>query len=202
MSEPAPRPPETEPVVTLPGLAACFLQISLSSFGGGLSAWTQRIVVERRRWLNNEQFLSAVTISRLFPGPNQVNMAIYVGEHFRGLPGALAALAGLLGVPLAILLSLGWAYFHYHQVPALRATLSGVVAAAAGMALSMGFKLIGNYLRDPVALLFAAAAFVAVSILHHSLPIVVLVLAPLAMAWYWPRDGAALPPETTRGQPR
>lgn len=200
MSEPAPRAPEEEPVVTLPGLAACFLQISLSSFGGGLSAWTQRIVVERRRWLNNEQFLSAVTISRLFPGPNQVNMAIYVGEHFRGLPGALAALAGLLGVPLAILLSLGWAYFHYHQVPALRATLSGVVAAAAGMALSMGFKLVGNYLHDAVALLFGAAAFFAVSVLHYSLPMVVLVLAPLAMAWYWPRDGAAPPPEGRHGQ--
>lgn len=200
MSDPAPRPPAEEPVVTLPGLAACFLQISLSSFGGGLSAWTQRIVVERRRWLNNEQFLSAVTISRLFPGPNQVNMAIYVGEHFRGLPGALAALAGLLGVPLAIIIGLGWAYFHYHQVPALRATLTGVVAAAAGMALSMGFKLIGNYLRDPVALLFAAAAFVAVSVLHYSLPMVVLVLAPLAMAWYWPRDGAAPAPEGRRGQ--
>ncbi len=173
--------------VTLAGLAGCFLKIALASFGGGLSAWTQRVVVEERGWLNNEQFLSAVTISRLFPGPNQVNMAIFVGQHFKGFPGALAALAGLLGVPLAILLSLGWAYFHYHEVPALRATLAGVVAAAAGMALSMGFKLIGGYLRDPVALLFAAAAFVAVGLFHFSLPLVVVALAPLAMAWYWPR---------------
>jgi chromate transporter len=187
MSEPARAAAPEAPVVTLPALAFCFLQIALSSFGGGLSAWTQRIVVERRRWLDNEQFLTAVTISRLFPGPNQVNMAIFVGQHFKGLPGALAALAGLLGVPLAILLTLGWAYFHYHQVPALRAILSGVVAAAAGMALSMGVKLIGNYLRQPAALLFAAAAFAGVSLFHVSLPLVVLVLAPLAMAWYWPR---------------
>jgi chromate transporter len=181
MSEPAP------PAPTLAGLASCFLQISLSSFGGGLSAWTRRIVVERRRWLTDQQFLSAITIARLFPGPNQVNMAIYVGVHFRGLPGALAALAGLLGVPLAILLTLGWAYFHFHTVPELRATLSGVVAAAAGMALSMGVKLIGNYWREPAALAFAAAAFAAVSLFRVSLPVVVLVLAPLAMAWYWPR---------------
>jgi chromate transporter len=187
MSEPA-RADREAPVVTLPGLALCFLQIALSSFGGGLSAWTQRIVVERRRWLDNEQFLTAVTISRLFPGPNQVNMAIFVGQHFKGFPGVLAALAGLLGVPLAILLTLGWAYFHYHTVPELRATLSGVVAAAAGMALSMGFKLIGNYLRQPAALLFGATAFVGVSVFHFSLPVVVLVLAPLAMAYYWPRD--------------
>src|SRR5262245_54686223 len=98
MSEPARAAADEPPAdVTLFDLAACFLQIALSSFGGGLSAWTQRIVVERRRWLNNEEFLTAITVSRLFPGPNQVNMAIYVGQHFRGFPGALAALAGLLG---------------------------------------------------------------------------------------------------------
>jgi chromate transporter len=197
------RTPEASsaPGVTLTGLALCFLQIALSSFGGGLSAWTQRIVVERRRWLDNEQFLTAVTISRLFPGPNQVNMAIFVGQHFKGLPGALAALVGLLGVPLAILLTLGWAYFHFHTVPELRATLSGVVAAAAGMALSMGFKLVGNYLRQPAAMAFGVAAFLGVSLFHLSLPVVVLVLAPLAMAWYWPRGG--LPPAAeVRGERR
>lgn len=187
------EPPRAVPV-TLGGLAAAFLQIALSSFGGGLSAWTRRIVVEQRRWMADEEFLSAITIARLFPGPNQVNMAIYIGQRFKGLPGALAALAGLLLVPLAILLTLGWAYFHYHEVPALRATLSGVVAAAAGMALSMGFKLIGGYLRQPAALAFAALAFVAVSVFHQRLPLVVAVLAPLAMAWYWPR-GAQPPRE-------
>jgi hypothetical protein len=41
-------------------------------------------------------------------------------------------------------------------------------------------------------LLFAAAAFAGVSVLHFSLPLVVLVLAPLAMAWYWPRG--TMPP--------
>ena len=86
MSE-APRP-----APTLGELASCFLQIALSSFGGGLSAWTRRLVVEQRRWMNDEQFLSALTIARLFPGPNQVNMAIYIGVHFRGLPGDAAEL--------------------------------------------------------------------------------------------------------------
>ncbi|MBX3024011.1 chromate transporter [bacterium] len=183
MSEP-PRP-----APTLGALAVCFLQIALSSFGGGLSAWTRRLVVEQRRWMTDEQFLGALTIARLFPGPNQVNMAIYVGVHFRGLAGALAALAGLLVVPLTILIAMGIAYFHFHHVPALQATLSGVVAAAAGMALSMGFKIVGGYLRQLDALLFAAAAFVAVTVLHVRLPLVVLVLAPLTMLWFWPRDG-------------
>jgi len=193
MSEPQREPPAPAttakaPVVTLAGLASCFLQIALSSFGGGLSAWTHRIVVERRRWMTDQEFLNALTIARLVPGPNQINMAIYVGQRFRGLPGVLAALAGMLGVPLALLLAAGVAYFHFHEVPALRSVLGGVVAAAAGLALSMGFKLLGGYLRDPAGLLFGAAAFVGVDVLHLSLPMVVLILAPLAMAWFWPRE--------------
>jgi len=185
-STPIPRP-------SLGALAVCFLQIALSSFGGGLSAWTRRIVIEDRHWMTDQEFLTALTITRLFPGPNQVNMAIYVGVRFRGFAGALASLAGLLVVPLTILISLGYAYFHFHHVPALQATLTGVVAAAAGMALSMGFKIVGNYLRQWDAMLFGAAAFVGVTVLKISLPLVVLVLAPLAMAWFWPRGDA--PPE-------
>lgn len=195
MSEAAPAPagtPGTPP--SLAALAACFLQIALSSFGGGLSAWTRRIVIEQRRWMTDEQFLTALTITRLFPGPNQVNMAIYVGVRFRGAAGALAALAGLLVAPLTILLTLGYAYFHFHDVPALQATLTGVVAAAAGMALSMGVKIVGGYLRQWDAMAFGLAAFVGVTVLKISLPLVVVVLAPLAMAWFWPR-GEAPPPE-------
>ena len=83
-----------------------------------------------------------------------------------------------------------------------RAVLSGVVAAAAGMALSMGFKLVGGYLRDPIGLLFGFAAFAAVSIFHLSLPLTVLVLAPIAMAWYWPRGTSVTTPaeEVTSGR--
>jgi len=52
------------------------LQVALSAFGGGLSAWSQRIVVEQRRWMTNEQFFTGLTVARLFPGPNQINMAV------------------------------------------------------------------------------------------------------------------------------
>ena len=153
--------------VTLAGLASCFLQIALSSFGGGLSAWTQRIVVERRRWLDNEQFLSAITIARLFPGPNQVNMAIYIGEALpRPAPARWRRWPACSACRSPSCSASARAYFHFHTVPALRATLSGVVAAAAGMALSMGFKLIGNYCANRPRLLFAAAAFAGVSVLH------------------------------------
>jgi len=173
-----------EPQVARPSHLELFLgmqQVALSSFGGGLSAWSERIVVEQRRWLSQAEFLTGLTVARLFPGPNQVNMAVYIGSRFRGLSGAMAAIAGLL-------LLLGLAYYELRLLPAVDRVLAGVITASAGMAISMGFKLVGAYSRDPAALLFAAVSFLAMTVFHVRLIPLVLVLGPLAMAWYWPRS--------------
>jgi chromate transporter len=166
------------------------MQVALSAFGGGLSAWSQRIIVEERRWLDNTSFLTGLTVARLFPGPNQINMAVYIGARFQGLSGALAALAGMLLVPFSLLMLVGLAYFSFRSLPLVDRLLAGVVTAAAGLALSMGFKILHQYQRDPVALLLALATFVAMSVFHIRLIPVVLIAGPLAMAWYWPRGSA------------
>ncbi len=92
MTEPEPRAaapgaPRPAHPVSLWALALAFLKIAMASLGGGLSAWALRVIVEERRWLTEQEFLAAFTICRIVPGPNQVNMAVYVGTHFRGLPG-------------------------------------------------------------------------------------------------------------------
>jgi chromate transporter len=184
---PAQTGPSLAPPPNLGELFVGMLQVALSAFGGGLSAWSQRIVVEQRRWMTNEQFLTGLTVARLFPGPNQINMAVYIGTQFRGLRGALVALAGMLLVPFTLLMALGVAYFWLHEIPAIDRVLAGVVAAAAGMALSMGFRILHEYWRDPVAVVLAIGVFVAMELFHWRLIPVVLVSGPLAMAWYWPR---------------
>jgi chromate transporter len=174
--------------VTHADLALCFLKIALVSFGGGLSAWARQVIVEERRWLSNEEFLTAMTLSRLLPGPNVTNMAIYVGTRFHGLSGACAALAGLTLVPLAIMLGLGVVYFHYHRMPAFQAVLTGLVAAGAGLTLSMAVKSGMEIIRQPVAVALAVAAFIGVAILRWPLLLVLGVLAPIGLVWYWPRE--------------
>ena len=162
-------------------------QVALSSFGGGLSAWSERIVVEERQWMSKEEFVTGLTVARLFPGPNQINMAVYIGSQFHGLTGALAALFGILLLPFSVLMLLGLAYYDLHTVMAVDRVLAGVITASAGMALSMGFKIAGAYTRDPVAMLLATGSFLAMTVFHVRLVPLVLVAGPLAMAWYWPR---------------
>ncbi|MGH7335688.1 MAG: chromate transporter [Candidatus Rokuibacteriota bacterium] len=178
---------DTKPPVTLIDLALTFLKIAMVSLGGGMSAWALRVLVEERRWLTDEEFLGALTLCRILPGANQVNLAVHVGTRYRGVAGAAAALAGLTLVPLAIVLVLGGLYFRHHQVPALKDSMSGLVAAAAGMTLAVGVKLGAQYRRDPVAIVLATAAFVGMAVLRWPLLVVLGVLAPIGVIWYWPR---------------
>jgi chromate transporter len=189
--DPSPAAPSQRPASPPPSLPQLFtgmLQVALSSFGGGLSVWSQRIVVERRRWMDNEDFLTGYTVARLLPGPNQINMAVYIGTFLHGLPGALVALAGMLLVPFAVLMGLGMVYLSFQTLPLVDRVLDGMVAVAAGLALSMGFKILPDYRADPVALGLAAGVVVAMTVFHVRLVPLLLVVSPLAMAWYWPRQ--------------
>ncbi|HEY5780061.1 MAG TPA: chromate transporter [Terrimicrobiaceae bacterium] len=172
---------------TLLELAVTFNHIALASFGGGLSAWSREVIVVEKNWMAEEEFLSAITMCRILPGANQVNLAVFVGAKFRGVPGAIAASIGLSFVPVLIILGLGYAYFQYHQVPALQSVLHGAAAAAVALTLAMAIKTGRKCLNGIVPLLLFAAIFAMNGLLRwHLLPCLAL-LAPLSLVWGWPK---------------
>jgi chromate transporter len=179
--------PAQQKVPELSELFTGFLAISLSGFGGVLP-WARRMLVERRGWLNEREFAEALALCQFLPGPNIVNMSIIVGSRFRGVPGALASFAGLVGVPLLIMMACGALYVRFGELQTLRGALAGLAAGAAGLLVAMAGKMAIPLIRDRrvSAIVFAFAAFAAVGLLRLPLYWVVLVLAPLSMAWcYW-----------------
>src|SRR5690242_20992989 len=92
--------------VSLFELAWTFNHIALASFGGGLSAWSREVLVVEKGWLGEAEFLSAMTMCRILPGANQVNMAVFAGTKMRGMAGAVAAVFGLCAMPLVVVLVL------------------------------------------------------------------------------------------------
>jgi len=163
-----------------------FLAISLSGFGGVLP-WARRMLVERRQWLNEREFAEVLALCQFLPGPNIVNMAVIVGSRFRGVAGALSAFVGLVGVPLVIMMVCGALYARYGELETLRGALAGLAAGAAGLLVAMAAKMALPLIREGQAapLLFAVAGFIAVGLLRLPLYWVVLMLAPLSIAWCW-----------------
>src|ERR1700760_576911 len=87
-----------------------FSQIGLSSFGGSVAAWMHREFVERRGWLEESEFATALAAARIMPGVNIVNLAVLIGQRLKGFPGAAAAVAGLLTGPILVVIGLAVLY--------------------------------------------------------------------------------------------
>ena len=136
------------PAPSIAQLFLAFAAISLSGFGGVL-AWARRIMVERRRWFTAEEFNEAFALCAFLPGGNMVNFAVIFGSRMRGPLGALAALAGLLGPPMILIIAVGALYAHYGDLPALRRMLTGVAAAAAGLMAATVAKMARPLFRVP-----------------------------------------------------
>ncbi|MFT5643461.1 MAG: chromate transporter [Janthinobacterium sp.] len=128
-----------------------FTWLALQGFGG-VVAVVQRELVERKRWLTQEEFIEEWAVAQIMPGPNVINLSLMIGGRYFGLSGALAALAGLLALPLIIVLLLASLYSHFSHYPELAGALRGMAAVAAGLIAATGLKLASSLTRHPLSL--------------------------------------------------
>jgi chromate transporter len=177
------------PPPTLSEIFITFATISLYGFGGVL-AWSRRMMVEERRWLTPEQFNETYALCSMLPGGNIINFSVIFGSRFRGVPGALVALVGLLGPPMVLIIIIGAIYSHYGDLPALRRMLTGIASAAAGLMMATVAKMARPLFvnrRSMAAPLIAIATFAAIGIMQWPLPLVLAVLIPVSVAVAWVR---------------
>lgn len=163
-----------------------FLLIGATSFGGGRAAYFQDALVKRRRWLTDDEFLEAVAVSQVLPGPNIGNLAAYLGQRLWGGRGAIVAVL-CLTVPGALsILALGWLYFNGMPASIAEPVGKGVAAAAAGLSAAAVWRLRGGAAR-PAAYAVVALTFVTFGPLGWPIYIVLALMLPisavLALRW-------------------
>jgi len=137
--------------------------------------------------MGEAEFLSAMTMCRILPGANQVNMAVFAGSKMRGLLGAAAALFGLCLMPLVLIMVAGFFYFRFKEMSAVKGVLHGASAAAVALTLAMVIQTGKKCLTGLMPVLLFAAAFVLNGILRWPLPVVLAILAPISLVWAWPK---------------
>ena len=171
-------------------LFIAFTLLALQGFGGVI-AIAQRVLCDQRRWLTREQFVDILAVAQVLPGPNVCNVALMIGDRFFGWRGAFAALAGMMAVPLVIVLLLTALYAEYSMNSAVSGALRGMGAVSAGLIIGTGLKLIGalrsNPMPVPVGGALLVMAFVAVALLRWPLVWIILVLGIAACGYAWMR---------------
>ena len=160
-----------------------FTLLALQGFGGVLAVVQHELVV-RKRWMTKEEFIEEWAVAQIMPGPNVVNLALMIGARYFGLPGALAALAGMLTIPLVLVLLLALIYAQYGNHPNVLGALRGMGAVAAGLIIATGLKLLGalrkNPLGMPVCIAFSLACFVGIALLRWPLAYLLLGLGSVS----------------------
>ena len=174
---------QTSPPPGLIALFVAFAKMSLAGFGGVL-VFARRAIVEQHRWMTADEFNETFALCHFLPGPNIVNLSVVFGSRFRGIAGAFAAFAGLVGPPVVVVTVLAALYVRFGEVEALRRILSGVSCAAVGLLISVVFRMMMPLVRkrDLVGLVVLAAVFIAIGLLRLPLPAVLLVAIPLSIA--------------------
>jgi chromate transporter len=196
---PAPEPPVSSPTSseqppvpprrhapTRRELFLGFAKIAVCGFGGVL-AWSRRIIVQERGWLTPEEFNEQLALCQVLPGGNILNFSVMFGCRCAGSLGSLAALLGLIGPPMVLMIVAGVLYRHYGELPVLRGVFASLAAAAAGLLIATSLQMIVATVKDRLrpGHLVAAVTFVAAGVLRLPLLWVMAALIPVSVGLAW-----------------
>jgi chromate transporter len=169
-----------------------WLKLGFISFGGpaGQIAIMHREVVARRGWLDERSFMHALNFCMLLPGPEALQLAIWIGWRLHGVMGGLVAGLCFIVPAAVLLLGLSFVYAIYGELPAVAALIAGLQATVIALIVHALIRIGRRALARPLHWLIALAALVATALDLAPFP---LVIAAAAFAGALMRGAPARP---------
>src|SRR3954454_22718304 len=131
------------PSYSLSSLTKYFLLLGATGFGGpvALVGYMHRDLVEKRKWISDEEYKEGLALAQLAPGPLAAQLGIYLGFVHYGVLGATLAGAAFVLPSFVMVLALGIAYKLFGGLPWMQAVFYGVGAAVVGIIAVSSYKL-------------------------------------------------------------
>ncbi len=171
--------------------AFCYwLRLGFISFGGpaGQIAIMHRELVEERHWISEARFLHALNYCMLLPGPEAQQLATYIGWLLHRTLGGVMAGALFVLPSFGLLVVLSFVYLRYGDQPLILALFAGLKPAVVALVALAAVRIGRRVFRNLPLFCLAAAAFIAVRVLHAPFPLVLGIAAALGCI-----GGAAAP---------
>ncbi len=120
--------------ICIEGFKTCF-KIGLFTLGGGYAMIPimQNEVVDKHKWLSEEEFMDIISLSQALPGIFAVNMAIYIGQKLKGMLGATLFSLGMVLPSFMIILLIALCFHNYNQWHWLEAIFKGIRPAVVAL---------------------------------------------------------------------
>lgn len=144
-----------------------FFKVGSFTFGGGLAMLPliQKEVVDKEKWISEEEIVDVFAISQSLPGVIAINSAIFVGNKVYGFSGAIAAALGVILPAFLSIILVIVALTSIKDNPYVTKVFAGVKAASAALILLSAIKLGRSTIKDKIGLLIALASFSLIIIL-------------------------------------
>ncbi len=158
-------------------IALVFLKLGTIAFGGPAVhlAMMEEEFVRRRQWITQTEFLDRLATANLIPGPSSTEVAIFVGQRKRGLPGLIVAGCCFIVPAALIVTAIAWAYVRFGSLPKVESMLTALKPAVVAIVIQAVGKMARTGLRTvPLA---AIAVLAGVLSLLGVGPVVVLAFA-------------------------
>ncbi len=169
--------------VAVSQLARIFLKIGAIGFGGpAIIGLMQHEVQERRRWLSRQQFVEALGIVNLLPGPVAAQLAIFIGHSKAGAAGGVIAGLAFMLPGFIIITALAAAYGTLGGQPLLRSALYGAGPVAIGIFAAAVYRLGVAAIKERLHLLICISA--ALAMLAWQVAIVLLLAGCAGVALF------------------
>ena len=166
----------SQPAVSFAEAFRTWLKIGCLSFGGpaGQIALMHRILVDEKKWVDEQRFLHALNFCMLLPGPEATKLATYVGWLLHGVRGGLVA--GILFVlPGAlVMLAISLLYVLGRGIPVVDGALLGIKAAVLVIVVEALIRIGRRALKTRLLVALAGAAFVGIFFLDLPFPLIVV----------------------------
>jgi chromate transporter len=160
-----------------------WLKLGFISFGGpaGQIAIMHTDLVEKKRWISEHRFLHALNYCMLLPGPEAIQLAIYISWLMHGVLGA--TIAGILFfLPAFFLLSLlAGIYLNWGEVLLVQGIFYGIKPAVVAIVLFAAWRIGSRALKNNVLWSISALAFIGIFVFNIDFPWIVLTAAILGV---------------------
>jgi len=143
-------------------LALLFLKLGFTAFGGPAAhiGMLHHEVVQRRKWLDDQQFLDLLGATNLIPGPNSTEMCIHIGYLRAGWPGLVIAGTCFIFPAMFIVITIAWIYVKYGSTPTASWLLYGIKPVIIGIILKALWDLGRRAVKDNVTAIVGLTVFI------------------------------------------
>src|SRR5437660_4008907 len=150
---PSPEPSEPEPSAgaeapssgrpPIRSFLGYFVGLGVWGFGGPIATvgYMQRDLVERRAWLDRDEFLDGVALGQTMPGPLAAQVAMWVGYLLNGALGALAIAGAFIGPSFLFVLGVAITYVRYQGLSVVQSLFYGIAPAVMAIIAIAAYKL-------------------------------------------------------------